>query len=181
MRILKRYGGAIGASTRWLIRQDACTGKYRWVWLYQNLLLYPSFDWNHVPCVVLSAGVPNGHALKTKNVPIVILNRTFTTAQNLAMSLVHKFFSGRVDILAECTLLVNTAALGMTGKVPLICLDELPPHAVVYDIVYNPLMTGLLQAAQQRGNTVVTWNRHALHQARPATPLVRIARCNTRA
>lgn len=112
------------------------------------------------------------HALKTKNVPhIVILNRTFATAQKLGDEFGAQVlpWEKRHDILAECTLLVNTTALGMTGKDPLdICLDELPPHAVVYDIVYNPLMTGLLQAAQQRGNTVVTGIGMLLHQARPA-------------
>ena len=48
-------------------------------------------------------------------------------------------------------LLVNTSTLGMTGQPPLnLDLSPLPEEAVVYDIVYAPLETGLLAAARAR-------------------------------
>lgn len=48
-------------------------------------------------------------------------------------------------------LLVNTSPLGMTGQPPLqIDLEPLPEQAIVYDIVYTPLETGLLRAAAAR-------------------------------
>jgi shikimate dehydrogenase len=48
-------------------------------------------------------------------------------------------------------LLVNATQLGMTGQLPLeLDLSPLPDDAVVYDVVYAPLMTGLLVAAQNR-------------------------------
>jgi shikimate dehydrogenase len=48
-------------------------------------------------------------------------------------------------------LLVNASALGMKGQPPLeIDLDPLPEDAVVYDIVYAPLETGLLARAHAR-------------------------------
>lgn len=54
--------------------------------------------------------------------------------------------------LPEAKLLVNTSALGMTGQPPLdLDLLPLPPEAVVYDIVYAPLHTALLDAAEARG------------------------------
>jgi shikimate dehydrogenase len=53
--------------------------------------------------------------------------------------------------LPSAALLVNTSPLGMTGQPPLeIDLSPLPEDAVVYDIVYAPLVTNLLEAAQAR-------------------------------
>ena len=48
-------------------------------------------------------------------------------------------------------LLVNTTSLGMVGHDPFVPdLSALPEDAVVYDIVYTPLLTPLLAAAQDR-------------------------------
>lgn len=58
---------------------------------------------------------------------------------------------GMADALPEADLLVNTSPLGMTGFDPLVVdLSPLPEGAVVYDIVYTPLETGLLKAARAR-------------------------------
>ena len=64
-------------------------------------------------------------------------------------------------------LLVNTTTLGMKGQPPLaLDLAPLPETAVVNDIVYTPLETGLLLAARRRGNPVVDGLGMLLHQAR---------------
>ncbi|THD35974.1 MAG: shikimate dehydrogenase [Sphingomonas sp.] len=48
-------------------------------------------------------------------------------------------------------LLVNASSLGMVGQPPLdLDLSALPDDAVVYDVVYAPLGTGLLKAARDR-------------------------------
>jgi shikimate dehydrogenase len=74
----------------------------------------------------------------------------------------------RSSALAGCDLLVNTTTLGMTGQPPLdIDLSALPPHAVVYDIVYVPLETPLLAAARARGLRTVDGLGMLLHQAVP--------------
>lgn len=59
---------------------------------------------------------------------------------------------GMADALPAADLLVNSTSLGMVGQ-PVLDLDlaPLPPHATVYDIVYAPLETGLLDAARARG------------------------------
>ena len=58
--------------------------------------------------------------------------------------------------LPPVALLVQTTQLGMIGQPPLdIDLSPLPDDAVVYDIVYAPLMTPLLAAAQARGLEIV--------------------------
>lgn len=54
--------------------------------------------------------------------------------------------------LPPATLLVNASPLGMKGQPPLdLDLAPLPDDAIVYDIVYAPLETGLLKAARARG------------------------------
>jgi shikimate dehydrogenase len=58
--------------------------------------------------------------------------------------------------LAPALLLVNTTSLGMAGQEQLIVdLAPLPIDAVVYDIVYAPLMTPLLVQAAARGLAIV--------------------------
>jgi shikimate dehydrogenase len=58
--------------------------------------------------------------------------------------------------LPPARLFVNTTSLGMTGQPPLEPdLSPLPDDAVVYDIVYAPLVTPLLAAAEARGLATV--------------------------
>lgn len=55
---------------------------------------------------------------------------------------------------AACDLLVNATPLGMAGSPAFTGLDFLqamPPHAVVYDLVYHPRRTALLEAAAWQG------------------------------
>jgi shikimate dehydrogenase len=72
------------------------------------------------------------------------------------------------DALFGASLLVNTTSLGMTGQPPLeIDLAPLPARALVTDIVYSPLETGLLAMARARGHAVVDGLGMLLHQGRP--------------
>ena len=129
------------------------------------------------PAVVLGAG---GGArsvvvsLLDEGAPeIRLLNRTRDRAWQLADEFgaaVHALdWQERDSALAGAALLVNTTNQGMTGQPPLrLCLDDLPPNALVCDIIYNPLDTELLIAARARGNKVVNGLGMLLHQARPA-------------
>jgi shikimate dehydrogenase len=70
--------------------------------------------------------------------------------------------------LAGSRLIVNTTSLGMAGQPPLLLdLDGAPPDAVVADIVYVPLRTPLLAAAEERGLRCVDGLGMLLHQAAP--------------
>lgn len=111
---------------------------------------------------LLDAGVPE----------ILLSNRTRIRAEKLASD-----FGARVTVvdwvkagnmLDEATLLVNTTSLGMIGKADLrVPLDGLHPGMVVTDLVYAPLKTGLLAAAEAVGCTTVDGLGMLLHQAVP--------------
>lgn len=103
---------------------------------------------------------------------IRLFNRTSARAQALASDLggpIHVGdWEGLHRGLREASLLVNCSSLGMAGQPALdISLDELPVTAQVYDLVYTPLMTPLLEAARRRGNPVIDGLGMLLHQARP--------------
>ncbi len=101
-----------------------------------------------------------------------LANRTAENAQELATAFGDRInvvpWSERAAALAGTALLVNTTNLGMTGQADLgIDLDELPPDALVSDIVYAPLVTDLLRRAGARGNATVDGLGMLLYQARP--------------
>lgn len=131
------------------------------------------------PVVVLGAGGAARAVVATlmdAGVPeLRLLNRTQESAVNLGVAftpadgrrIVIDRWDGRSAALDGATLLVNTTALGMTGKPPLeIDLARLPKDAVVNDIVYIPLETELLAAARARGNRCVDGLGMLLHQGR---------------
>ncbi len=101
-----------------------------------------------------------------------LVNRTRERAETLAKDIGGAVtvidWDDRASALEGARLLVNATTLGMTGKEPLeIDLDPLPAAAVVTDIVYTPLLTPLLKAAERRGNPAVDGLGMLLHQARP--------------
>ncbi len=116
---------------------------------------------------------------------LYIVNRTKERADVLAQSLDDKRvlaagWQERSAILKETTLLINSTSLGMAGQAPLdIALSLMQPGSVVYDIVYKPLQTDLLQEAQRRGLVAVDGLGMLIYQAVPsfeafygATPVV---------
>ena len=103
---------------------------------------------------------------------IRLVNRTAARAEALRERfgdpVVAIGWEEREEALDGAGFLVNTTALGMAGGEPLdIRLDALPRDAVVNDIVYTPLETGLLASARARGLRAVDGLEMLLHQARP--------------
>ena len=102
-----------------------------------------------------------GHALATAGAGrIIVCARRLERAAALAAQLPG---CGEGIVLAQdaiqqaaaaCDLLVNATPLGMAGSPAFARLDFLqamPPHAVVYDMVYHPRRTALLEAAARQG------------------------------
>ena len=106
---------------------------------------------------------------------IRLVNRTEARAELLARELAAPPcritvypWSSRSSVLRDAGLLVNTTSLGMADEPKLeIDLALLPLSAVVVDIVYVPLETGLLATARRRGNRTVDGLGMLLHQGRP--------------
>ncbi|MGB7099642.1 MAG: shikimate dehydrogenase [Xanthobacteraceae bacterium] len=101
---------------------------------------------------------------------IVVVNRTLDRAETL-----RRKFGGRIDALVwdqaggaigDATLLVNTTTLGMQGQ-PALAIDlaQLPGQATVADLVYAPVLTPLLAAANARGLRTADGLGMLLHQA----------------
>lgn len=101
-----------------------------------------------------------------------LINRTRDRARELAdrfgQAVQVLDWERRNEALADCGALINTTALGMTGKPSLdIDVSRLPEGAVVNDIVYSPLETPLLRDARARGLRVADGLGMLLHQAAP--------------
>jgi shikimate dehydrogenase len=99
-----------------------------------------------------------------------VFNRNFERAMALREqfgSQVHPLrWEEKNGLLADAGLLVNATSLGMVGQPALdINLKRLPLSAVVVDIVYAPLETGLLRAASDCGLRTVDGLGMLLHQA----------------
>ncbi len=99
-----------------------------------------------------------------------LANRTAARAQALADQFgasVHPISWEAIDeVLPRAGLLVNTTSLGMHGQRALeVEVGRLPSHAVVADLVYVPLQTPLLAAAQARGLKTADGLGMLLHQA----------------
>ncbi|WP_112320855.1 shikimate dehydrogenase [Oceanibium sediminis] len=128
------------------------------------------------PALVLGAGGAARaviSALLTSGAPEVrVANRTRQKAEMLA-----EHFGGRLTLVDWARagdgtdgahIIINTTALGMTGRSPLnIDLSAAPAEALVVDVVYNPLETEFLKNARARGLIGIDGLGMLLHQAVP--------------
>ena len=99
-----------------------------------------------------------------------LANRTSARAEMLAAQFgkhVQPVAWDKIDnVLPHAGLLVNTTSLGMKGQPPLdVKLDLLSEKAAVADLVYVPLRTALLKAAQVRKLKTADGLGMLLHQA----------------
>jgi shikimate dehydrogenase len=136
----------------------------------------PGWDAAGGLAVVLGAGGAARalvYGLRERGLDVALVNRTRVRAEDLAKDFAPRVRVHGVDelprLLREATLLTNATALGALGQPPLdIDLGPLKADAVVYDINYVPLESGLLRAAAQRGLRTVDGLGMLLHQAVPA-------------
>jgi 3-dehydroquinate dehydratase/shikimate dehydrogenase len=103
-------------------------------------------------------------ALAECGATVVVYNRTKERADALAAEFdgkVGKVVSARMEKLCDscCHVFINTTSLGMHPNVDASPLgDRLPaftPETLVFDTVYNPMRTKLLEQAQQAGAKTV--------------------------
>lgn len=169
---------AIGAVNTVIVREGLIEGRNTDAYGFiENLKQsQPDFSLATTPVLLLGAGGAARAAvygLLQAGCPEVILaNRSYDKAAVLARDFPRVRvvdWAARAEACAGTGLLVNTTVLGMRGQESLTMdLAHLPSRAMVYDIVYKPLLTDLLRAAQDRGHAIVTGIGMLLHQARPA-------------
>ena len=140
----------------------------------------PDFEFENKRAVILGAGGASRAVISgligEQIGQIVLLNRTREKAETIQKEMgflsdliVVEDWEARNEILDSADILVNTTSLGMQGQPALdIDLKALPKTALVNDIVYAPLQTNLLKAAQEGGHTAITGIGMLIHQARPA-------------
>ena len=128
------------------------------------------------PVVILGAGGAARAALavaRQLDGPVTLVNRSADRATAL---LAEMQVAGTVQApgvaLPAAALLINATSLGMTGQPPLdIDLTPLAADACVFDCVYAPLDTPLLQAARARGLTTIDGLSMLIGQAAAAFEL----------
>ncbi len=137
-------------------------------------------DLNGCRTVILGAGGSAkaiAFALARIGCKIVVANRTYRRAVELVESLKATFANGdfesielKKELLASrlenADLLVNTTSVGMFPDVYGIPLspDLLHSKLMVYDLVYNPMKTRLVDEAQRRGARAMTGLGMLVHQ-----------------
>ena len=103
---------------------------------------------------------------------IRLANRTRPRAEALrfdfgAKVVIHDWVQA-ANMLDGAAVVVNTTSLGMTGKSEFrVPLDALAPGTLVTDLVYTPLKTRFLIAAEAQGCHIVDGLGMLLHQAAP--------------
>ena len=130
-------------------------------------------NWRKSPALVLGAGGAARAIIAALGraglSDIRLVNRTREKAEalcGLADGLSIGDWQDRHKSADGCGVLVNTTSLGMDGQPPLdMSLSGLSAKALVSDIVYTPLITPLLSAAQASGHIGVDGLGMLMHQA----------------
>ena len=108
------------------------------------------------PAIILGAGGSAEAVVYSLNLlnikQIFIMNRTKSRAIKIANKYKNVMAKNWIDykLINNCSLIINTTSLGMIGypELPL-SLKNVNKHTKIYDIVYNPLETGLIKKAKK--------------------------------
>jgi shikimate dehydrogenase len=108
---------------------------------------------------------------------VCLVNRTDSKAENLAEqvnvpSLYALPWAQRQDAVARADLIINASAAGMAGKPKLdLSLAQGRPGALVYDLIYTPRETLLMQDAKKHGMETLGGLEMLIAQGRPSFKL----------
>ena len=165
---------AIGAvNTVWYENGALVGGNTDWLGIVLSLdAIAPG--WDKGRALVLGAGGAARAAtygFRQRGLSVSLVNRTRARAEQLAANVpgvtVHGY-DALPRLMADADVLINTTSLGQAGNPPLeIDLTNLKRSAIVYDVIYVPLETGLLKAARRAGHRTVDGLSMLLYQAVP--------------
>jgi shikimate dehydrogenase len=114
---------------------------------------------------------------------VVLTNRTLARAERLAQDAADAGYGAQMrvvdadetgelrDAIAGAELLVHTTRIGMhpaTEALPSVPPEAFHPDLLVYDLVYNPVETRLLQEARRRGCRTLTGVKMLVYQGAAA-------------
>jgi 3-dehydroquinate dehydratase/shikimate dehydrogenase len=112
------------------------------------------------------------YALLSREADVLVWNRTASRAGELASSMADFAAGGSVRAveaasgeLSRIDVVVNTTSVGMHGEGDPAPWYEFRGHEVVYDIVYTPPDTPMIQRAAEAGCRVITGDRMFRAQA----------------
>ena len=165
---------AIGAvNTVWYENGALIGGNTDWLGIVLSLdAIAPG--WDKGRALVLGAGGAARAAtygFRQRGLSVSLVNRTLARAEQLAANFpgvtVHGY-DALPRLMADADVLINTTSLGQAGNPPLeIDLTNLKRSAIVYDVIYVPLETGLLKTARRAGHRTVDGLSMLLYQAVP--------------
>lgn len=185
---IRNEAGAIGAVNTIVNRDGRLVGHNTDAAGFLRALREASFAPTECRAVVLGAGGAARavvYALCLEDAQVTIANRTVERASALAQRSGEYFdaepavlpLAATEDLAGAVTaadLLVNATSVGMSPDVnadPLPVEITLPPTITVYDLVYSPRNTKLLQRARAAGATAVDGLGMLLHQGAVAFEL----------
>ncbi len=106
-----------------------------------------------------------GYGLKEEGAEIIIANRTDSKAEKLAKELGSKFCLFEDIYKIDCDVIVNTTSVGMYPHVKdTIVKKDFLKGKIVFDIVYRPMITGMLKDAQEVNSLTVEGYEMLLYQ-----------------
>lgn len=107
------------------------------------------------------------HGLAARGARVVITNRTDSRGRALAEEVGAEFVPLSEMANVPTDVLLQTTSVGMYPRVDesIVPVEMLRPGMVVYDAVYNPLVTRLLREARQAGCQTVSGLGHFVNQA----------------
>jgi shikimate dehydrogenase len=135
----------------------------------------PGWDAGGLAVVIGAGGAARAvvYGLIDRGFDVAVVNRTPARAEELVRhfgkaATAHDF-SAMARLLPQAKLLTNASTLGAIGQ-PGLDLDVAALHreAVVCDVIYVPLKTALLRAAERNGHRVADGLGMLMHQAVPA-------------
>ena len=165
---------AIGAvNTVWYENGALIGGNTDWLGIVLSLDAFAP-GWDKGRAVVLGAGGAARaatYAFRQRGLTVSLVNRTLARAEQLAAAfpgVTAQGYDALPRLLGDADVLINTTSLGQAGNPPLeIELKDLKQSAIVYDVIYVPLETGLLKAARSAGHRTVDGLSMLLYQAVP--------------